>query len=120
MSYRIEIGPTARREIKSLSAYRRAQARLIIAALAVDPRPARAKQLLAEPVIYRVWLARRRRIAYEIVDAEERIRILRVQRNEDVDFERIAGSSYLQEAPAEYDAVFRPRTAAAEPSSDRG
>lgn len=118
MSYRIEIGPTARREIKSLSGYRRAQARQVVIALAVDPRPARAKQLLAEPVIYRVWLARRRRIAYEIDDADQRIRILRVQRNEDLDFERIVGSSYLQEASPEFDAV--PQAAEDEPYTGSG
>lgn len=119
MSYRIEIGPTARREIKSLSGYRRAQARQVIAALAVDPRPPRAKELLTAPVIYRVWLARRRRIAYEIDDADTLIRILRVQRHEDVDFERVAGASYLQEAQAEFEAVGF-RGARDGPSSDSG
>ncbi len=110
MSYRIEIGPTARREIKSLSGYRRAQARQIIGALALDPRPARAKELLAEPAIYRIWLARRRLIAYEIDDREERIRILRVRPKQEVDFERIPGASYLDdESQTEYYARGFPR-----------
>ena len=68
MSYRIEVSPEVRREIKALSGYVRAQARKLIQALGENPRPARAKELRDKPNIYRIWLAGRWRIAYEIND----------------------------------------------------
>ena len=45
MSYRIEISPAARREIRALPAYVRAQAIQLIDELSRDPKPARAKEL---------------------------------------------------------------------------
>ena len=51
MSYRVEIEPPARQEIRSLPGYVRAPAEALIDALADDPRPARAKELQAKPGI---------------------------------------------------------------------
>ena len=45
MSYRIEISPLARQEIRGLPAYVRAQALQLIDELGRNPRPARAKEL---------------------------------------------------------------------------
>lgn len=49
-------------------------------------RPSRAKELRDQPNIYRIWLAGRWRIAYEIDEELERIRILRVRRKEQIDY----------------------------------
>lgn len=89
MSYQIEVSPEAREEIKALPGYVRAQARQLIGALRENPRFARAKELRGKPNIYRAWLAGRWRIAYEIDDELERVRILRVRRKEEIDYESL-------------------------------
>ncbi len=90
MSYRIEVPPPARKEIKALSGNVRAQARQLIAKLGQNPRPTRAKELRDKPNIYRIWLAGRWRIAYEIDDELQRIRILRVRHKEKIDYDSLA------------------------------
>ena len=72
MSYRIEVPPPVQKEIMALPGYVRAQARLLIRALGENPRPSRAKELRGKPDIYRIWLARRWRIAYEVDGAHSR------------------------------------------------
>ena len=54
MNYRIKVSSEARKEIKSLPGYVRAQARQLIRALGNNPRPARAKELRDKPNIYRI------------------------------------------------------------------
>jgi len=89
MSYRIEVSPEVRKEIRSLPGYVRAQARQLIHELGVNPKPARAKELHGKPDIYRIWLAGRWRIAYEIDDEVNRIRILRVRKKEKINYESL-------------------------------
>ena len=89
MSYRIEVPPEVRKEIKSLPGYVRAQARQLVRALGDTPRPSRAKELRGKPNIYRIWLTGRWRIAYEIDDDLKRIRILRVRPKEQIDYESL-------------------------------
>ena len=66
--------------------YARAQARQLIRALGDNPRPSRAKELRDKPNIYRIWLAGRWRIAYEVDNELKRIRILRVRSKEQIDY----------------------------------
>jgi mRNA-degrading endonuclease RelE of RelBE toxin-antitoxin system len=89
VSYQIEISSGARKEIKALPGYVRAQARQLVRALEEDPHPPRAKELRGKPSIYRIWLAGRWRIAYEIDDELKRIRILRVRRKKQMDYESL-------------------------------
>lgn len=70
MSYQIKVPPEVRKEIKDLPGHVRAQARQLISALGENPRPSRAKELRGKPNIYRIWLAGRWRIAYEIDDED--------------------------------------------------
>ena len=92
MSYRIEVPPEARKEIKALPGHVRAQARQLIRALGENPCPSRAEELRGKPNIYRIWLARRWRIAYEVDDELKRIRILRVRRKEQIDYKSLGSS----------------------------
>lgn len=92
MSYRVEVPPEVRKEIKALPGHVRAQARQLIRSLGENPRPSRAKELRGKPNIYRIWLAGRWRIAYEIDDELERIRVLRVRRKERIDYESLGSS----------------------------
>lgn len=92
MSYRIEVPAEVQKEIKALPGHVRAQARQLIRALGENPRPARAKELCEAPNIYRIWIAGRWRIAYEVDDSPKRIRILRVRRKEQIDYESLGSS----------------------------
>lgn len=92
MSYQVEVSPKVRKEIKALPGHVRAQARQLIRALGENPRPSRAKELRGKPNIYRIWLAGRWRVAYEIDDELKRIRILRVRRKERIDYESLGSS----------------------------
>jgi len=92
VSYRVEIPPGVRKEIKTLPGHVRAQARQLIRALGENPRPSRAKELRGKPNIYRIWLAGRWRVAYEVDDEVRRIRILRVRRKERIDYESLGSS----------------------------
>lgn len=103
MSYRIEITPPARKEIRGLSGYLRAQAMRLIRALQEEPRPPRAKELQNHPNIYRIWLAGRWRIVYEIDGEDLRILILRVRSKRLIDYESV--SSWVHQRGAEYDAT---------------
>lgn len=66
MNYQVDISPEAQKEIKALKAYVRRQAIKLIRQLASNPHPPRAKELRGKHNIYRIWLAKRWRIAYEI------------------------------------------------------
>jgi mRNA-degrading endonuclease RelE of RelBE toxin-antitoxin system len=85
----IDLSTLAKEEIRDLPGYVRAQARQLINELAKNPRPPRAKELRGKPNIYRIWLAGRWRIAYEIDDAARLIRILRVRSKEQIDYASI-------------------------------
>lgn len=89
MSYRIDVPPSAQKEIKALPGYVRAQARQLIRDLGNNPRPSRAKELDDKPNIYRIWLAGRWRIAYQIDDNLQLIRILRVRLKDKVDYDSL-------------------------------
>lgn len=86
MSYRIEVMPAARREIRALPAYVRSQAIQLIDELGRDPRPARAKELRDHANTYRIWLAGRWRMVYAVDDELVLVLILRVRRKEDIDY----------------------------------
>ncbi len=92
MSYRIELVPEARSEIKALPGYVRCQALELVEALCREPRPARARELCGEPAIYRIWLGRRWRVAYEVGDEAGAVVILCVRRKdkESEDVSRVA------------------------------
>ena len=87
MSYRIRIEQPALKEIKALPSYVRAQAEILIAALSSDPRPQRSRELQGKPGVYRLWLAGRWRIVYEVIDDSRVVYIIRVRRKEQVDYE---------------------------------
>ena len=95
------MSPDAQREIKSLPGYVRAQASQLIRALGLDPLPPRAKELRDKPNIYRIWLAGRWRIAYEIDEELKRIRIPRVRRKEEIDYGSLHSASVENPADAE-------------------
>ena len=86
MSYRIEISPAARREIRALPAYVRAQAIQLIDELSRDPKPARSKELRERENIFRIWLAGRWRIVYAVDDELIEVLILRVRRKDYIDY----------------------------------
>ncbi len=107
MSYRIELIPPARAEIRALPEYVRGQALELVADLGSEPRPPRAKILnsatgvaLRQPDIYRIWLAGRWRIAYEIDDDAERILVLCLRYKEDSDYDKIP--SWLTESGSHF------------------
>ncbi|MCP4662709.1 MAG: type II toxin-antitoxin system RelE/ParE family toxin [bacterium] len=89
MSYRVEVGPRARKEIKALPGYVRAAARKLIRSLGNQPRPAGATELRDMPAIYRLWVAGRWRIVYRIEDEDRRIQVLRIRRKEDIEYETL-------------------------------
>ena len=89
MSYRTKINPEAWAEIRALPGYVRAQARKLIDRLANEPRPSRARELRGKPNIYRIWLAAKWRIAYEVIDEDFCVHVLRVRRKEDIDYESL-------------------------------
>ncbi len=90
MSYLIEVPPPVQKEIRELPGHVRAQARQLIGALANDPRPSRSKELRNRSNLYRIWLAGRWRIAYEVDDEQRRVRILRVRLKESIDYDSLA------------------------------
>ena len=89
MSYRVEVSPKVQKEIKELPGHVRAQARQLIRALSDNPRPPRAKELRNKPNVFRIWLAGRWRIAYEVDDEKQRIRLLRVRPKDAMDYETL-------------------------------
>jgi mRNA-degrading endonuclease RelE of RelBE toxin-antitoxin system len=86
VSYQIELHREALAELKALPTYVRAQAIELIDLLAATPRPPRAKELRDKPGIYRIWLAGRWRIAYEIDDEQQTIIVRRIRRKSDIDY----------------------------------
>ncbi len=96
MSYRIELVPEARGDVRALPAYVRAKAVELLAALAADPRPSRARQLLPQPCIHRIWLAGRWRVVYEVDDTAARVLVLQVRRRQRMEFDDLP--SWVQEA----------------------
>jgi len=89
VSYHVEIARPAQIEIKALPGHVRAQARQLINSLKEIPRPPRAKELRDKPNIYRLWLARRWRIAYAIDEDLRLVRVLRVRRKELIDYQTL-------------------------------
>ena len=59
MSYRTELTPPAKAEIRALPDSLRSQALKLIAALAKEARPPQARELRGKPNIYHIWLAER-------------------------------------------------------------
>jgi mRNA interferase RelE/StbE len=104
VSYRVEIAGPARTDIRRLSGYLRAQALSLISALAREPRPPRAKELRDKPGIYRIWLAGRWRIAYEVDDEDHRILVLRVRSKDRMDYDSL--TSWIHETEAGYDTAY--------------
>jgi mRNA-degrading endonuclease RelE of RelBE toxin-antitoxin system len=88
VSFQIKIVPSAEQEIRALPGYVRAQARQLVPALAHNPRPSRAKELRGKPGTYRIWLAGRWRIVYQ-VDDQQIVVILRVRLKEDIDYDSL-------------------------------
>ena len=89
MNYRIEIAPEAQNEIRALSGYVRAQALELFHNLSANPHLPRAKELRDIPNVYRIWLATKWRIVYEVDDELKAILILRVRRKEQIDYESL-------------------------------
>jgi mRNA-degrading endonuclease RelE of RelBE toxin-antitoxin system len=94
VSYRIEIVPSAEQEIRALPAYVRAQARQLVPTLARNPRPSRSQELRGRPGIYRIWLAGRWRVVYQVDDSQQVVTILRVRLKEDIDYNFLGSAEY--------------------------
>ncbi len=97
MSYLLDLTREARGEIKALPGYVRVRARKLVRALGLDPRPDRARQLCEDPVVYRIWLAGRWRIAYSVDDEARAVHVLRVRRKSLLDFEGLDSSDYIHQ-----------------------
>jgi mRNA interferase RelE/StbE len=89
VSYRLRIEQPAAKEIRALPGHARAQAKRLIDALAEDPRPPRSKELQGKPGIYRLWLAGRWRVVYEVDDSRQVVYVLRVRVKEQIDYESL-------------------------------
>lgn len=89
VSYRVEVSPEARKEIRDLTGYVRAPVLQLIRELTETPRPARAQELKHRPSIYRIWVVGRWRVAYHVNDDLRRVRVLRVRLKEDIDYDSL-------------------------------
>jgi mRNA-degrading endonuclease RelE of RelBE toxin-antitoxin system len=89
MTYRLEITIEAQNDISGLSGFVRAQAIQILRRLRENPRPPRAKELRGKRNFYRIWLARKWRVVYEIDDEARSIIILRVRLKEQIDYDSV-------------------------------
>jgi mRNA-degrading endonuclease RelE of RelBE toxin-antitoxin system len=89
VSYQINITLAVRRELRALPAYVRGQALQLIDDFATTPRPPRAKELRGKPNMYRIWLAGRWRLVYQVDEAQQLVIILRVRRKEDIDYDSL-------------------------------
>jgi mRNA-degrading endonuclease RelE of RelBE toxin-antitoxin system len=78
MSYQIELGEEARREMRAVLGNYRQRIRRLIDTLEDNPRPRRAKLLREHTNVYRISLDRWR-VIYVIEDDLERITIIRVR-----------------------------------------
>jgi mRNA-degrading endonuclease RelE of RelBE toxin-antitoxin system len=70
----------------------RAEARQAIRQLRQEPHPSGARHLRDHVDLYRIWIAGRWRLAYQIDDEQQRIRSLRVRKKDDVDYDSLAAS----------------------------
>jgi mRNA-degrading endonuclease RelE of RelBE toxin-antitoxin system len=86
VSYRIRISPAAQKEILALPGYVRAEARQTIRALGENPLSSRARELRERPRVFRIWLAGRWRIVYEVDDDLKMVLILCVRLKENIDY----------------------------------
>lgn len=84
MSFRVELVPEARAEARALPAAHREQLVELLAALGAEPRPRRARELLAHPPILRIWLASRWRVAFHVEQERRRVVVLCVREKADV------------------------------------
>ncbi|MGH7452660.1 MAG: type II toxin-antitoxin system RelE family toxin, partial [bacterium] len=58
-------------------------------AVGENPRLPRAKELRDKPNIYRIWLAQKWRIVYEIDEDSKLVLVLRVRLKEKIDYESL-------------------------------
>lgn len=89
MSYTLEFTSQAYQEQAALPGHVRAELRRLIPELLRNPRPPRATELRGKPNIYRIWLARRWRLAYTINEEQQHIIVLRVRLKDDIDYESL-------------------------------
>lgn len=71
MSYQIAYTPAVKRQIDNLPGHIRSLARQEIAALSRNPRPAKSKELEGHPDHFRLWLGRRYRLVWRVVEADQ-------------------------------------------------
>ena len=89
MTYQLEITTEAQGDMSDLSGFVRAQAIQILRRLRDNPRPPRARELRGKHNFYRIWLARKWRIVYEIDDEARLIVVLRVRLKEQIDYDSV-------------------------------
>jgi mRNA interferase RelE/StbE len=70
MMYKLVITREVSQQIRGLPGYIRAIAKQQIADLSKDPRPAQSKQLTGYPNHYRVWLDKKYRLIWHVMDDE--------------------------------------------------
>jgi mRNA-degrading endonuclease RelE of RelBE toxin-antitoxin system len=92
VSYQVKLTSTARKEVQSLPAHVRAQALQSFKALRDTPRLPRSKELRGKPGIFRIWLAGRWRIVYEIDEDAQLVIILRVRLKDEIDYGSISAA----------------------------
>lgn len=78
MSYRLRITKSAEKEIDRLPGHVRQRVRRVVGALAMEPRPATAKELRDLPGRYRIRLDKWR-IIYRVNDDEQSVLLLTVR-----------------------------------------
>lgn len=71
MPYQIAYTPVVKRQIDNLPGHIKSLARQEIAALSRNPRPARSRELKGHPGHFRLWLGRRYRLVWRIVEADQ-------------------------------------------------
>lgn len=71
MPYQIAYTPVVKRQIDNLPGHIKSLARQEIAALSRNPRPARSRELEGHPNHFRLWLGRRYRLVWRIVEADQ-------------------------------------------------
>ena len=67
----------------------REQLRIMVSELHLEPRPERAKKLRNRPNFYRVWLATKWRVVYEVDDEQQHVVIIRVRLKDQIDYNSI-------------------------------
>jgi len=89
VSYQVDVPPPVRKEIASLPGYVRAEVRQLIRELQQEPTPLRAKELREKSNIYRIWLATKWRVAYQVDEESQRVLLLRVRLKKFMDYESL-------------------------------